>query len=277
MQRVDAFYLYTGGSSLKPLANFNEGTKYSEAQIPLYVAQNWLRPVIAGHSVFKLRTSWSKGNSLLTAINNALAKVEPALTAESPQDPTFGWLDSFSITSALTDFEIVLAAEWALADLYLVSPLPGYDTTALIENANVLFPANLHAKVPETFEDANEFGRCIAFRLPTAAGFHLHRINEAVLKRYYDVVAKGKPKPRLRTIGGYLEAFRKHGKGDAKVMAALDSLRELHRNPLMHPEQRLESVDEAISLYGAVQSVVVHMLKALPPHSDPEEVSIVAS
>lgn len=50
---------------------------------------------------------------------------------------------------------------------------------------------------------------------------------------------------------------------DPKVLAALDSIRQLHRNPLMHPEESLETVDDAIALHGAVHSVVVHMLKAI--------------
>lgn len=264
MQRVDAFYLFTGGKSLKPLEDFTPTTIYSIAQLPLYVARGWLQPLVEQQSVFKLKTAWSKGNELLVAISELIAEIEPALQTTPPSDKEIGWWKSYSITSALSAFETVLAAEWGMADLFLVTSLPGYDTTALIEGGVVLFPSDLLTKVPETFKDANEFGKCLAFRVPSAAGFHLHRINESVLAHYYDAVTNGKPKPKNKTIGGYLKEFEKHGAGDLKVIAALDSLRSLHRNPLLHPKESLETVDEAISLYGAIQSVMVHMLKAIP-------------
>lgn len=264
MQRVDGFYLYTGGRSLRALSDLKHDTKYNDAQFPLYMAQSWLEAVVSGHSVFTLRTSWGKGHHLLTAIKTTIAKIDPALSASPQDNKELGWLDAYSITSALTEFETVLGAEWAISDLFLVTKLPGFDTTEIIEGGIVLFPVDLKTKVPESVNDANQFGRCIAFRLPSAAGFHLHRINEAVLKHYYHAVTGGKPPPKIRSIGEYLKSFEIHKAGDAKVLAALDSLRSLHRNPLMHPEDSLETVDEAISLYGAIQSVMVHMLKAIP-------------
>jgi hypothetical protein len=263
MQRVDGFYLWTGSKNLMPLRNLKNDTKYSKAQITLYIAQGWLEPVVTGQSVFQLRTAWPKGRELLTAIQNAISAIEESLQASPPEDKELGWLVAYNITSALDSFETILAAEFAIADLFLVQKLPGFDVNDLIERGAVLFPADLATKVPETVGDANQAGRCLAFRLPTAAGFHLHRVNEAVLRRYYDAVTPGKPKPNNRTIGAYLKAFEKHKTGNAKVLAALDSLRELHRNPLMHPEESLENVDEALALYGAVHSVVVHMLKAI--------------
>jgi hypothetical protein len=44
----------------------------------------------------------------------------------------------------------------------------------------------------------------------------------------------------------------------------LKDLKDLHRNPLIHPEHTLESVDQAIALLGSIQCVVVYMLKAVP-------------
>lgn len=271
MDRVDGFYLYTGGQSLKPLERLAHDTKLDDAYLPVYVARGWLKPVIKGESIFHLKTSWSKGNALLSALEAAISEIESTIEisksdSSSPKlsDKELGWLRAHEIKSSLTAFETVLAAEWNLADLFLVKPVPGYDTSALIENGIILFPQDLRDKVPEAVSDANDFGKCVAFRLPSAAGFHLHRINESVLGHYYDHVTGGKPRPRNKTIGGYLKELQKHNKGDAKVMAALDSLRELHRNPLMHPRESLGTVDEAVSLYGAIQSVMVHMLKAIP-------------
>lgn len=45
--------------------------------------------------------------------------------------------------------------------------------------------------------------------------------------------------------------------GDAKVKAALKDLKDLHRNPLIHPEQALENVDDAITLMNGVHTAVL--------------------
>jgi hypothetical protein len=270
MIRVNGFYLYTGGQSLRPLADLTHDTTLVNAQLPLYIARGWLEPVVKNESIFRLKTSWQAGNSLLDAITDAVVEIETAVSVGSEESQTkkLGWMHAYKIKNALTQFETVLGAEWNLADLFLVSPLPGFDTTALIESGTVLFPKDLLSKVPEAAVDANDFGKCLAFNLSNSAGFHLHRLNEAVLRRYYDCVTGKKPRPKQRTIGGYIEALKKHSAGEAKVIAALDSLRELHRNPLMHPEQRLETIDEAIALHGAIYSVVVYMLKGIPKESD---------
>ena len=265
MERVSGFYLFEGGRALRPLEDLHASTKYSVAQYALYIAKGWLEPIVQGNSLFKIRTAWAKGNDLLNAMNGALAQMETVVGASPPEEEKeLGWMTYYSIKAPYDSFVTVLGAEWSIADLFLVSKLPGYDTTDLIESGWVLFPADMRAKVPEAINDANQAGKCLAFRLPTAAGFHLHRVNETILRRYYDAETKGKPRPTQRTIGAYLKAFEKYKAGDPKVLAALDSLRELHRNPLMHPEQILENFDEAIALHGAVHSVVVHMLKKIP-------------
>jgi hypothetical protein len=172
--------------------------------------------------------------------------------------------DAYRVTSGLSKFENILAAEFGLAPFYLVSKKRGYDTADLIENAIVLFPQDLPAKVPEAVDDINSAGRCIAFELPTATGFHIHRANESILHRYYDAATAGKTRPSGRNIGDYLAELKKHSAGDPKILSALKDLKDLHRNPLVHPEHSLEDIDEAIALVNAIHGVVVHMLKVIP-------------
>ena len=67
-----------------------------------------------------------------------------------------------------------------------------------------------------------------------------------------------------RNIGDYLSKLKELKKGDAKVLAALKDLKDLHRNPFVHPEHSLENADEAIALLGGVQAVIIPMLKEIP-------------
>lgn len=111
--------------------------------------------------------------------------------------------------------------------------------------------------------DLQQATKCIAFEVSTAAGFHLHRANEAVLRKYWDAVTNGATRPATRNMGDYLAAMDKKKVGDEKVKAALRHLKDFHRNPLIHPEDVL-TADEAIALMNGVHTVMVQMLRDIP-------------
>lgn len=98
----------------------------------------------------------------------------------------------------------------------------------------------------------------------TGAGFHLHRANEAVLRRYWDVVTEGTAHPKSRNIGDFLNEMDQKNFGDEKVRAALKDLKNLHRNPLIHPDHTIADAHEAIALMNSIHVVMVHMLKEIP-------------
>jgi len=259
MIRADGYYLYSVGAAMRDLAGFTQQSKFKDIGFPLYVAEGALRPFLY-QSIFKLKTSLQKGKELLDAITDLINLAE----AEADKEKEIGWVHAYRITSGASQFETILAAEMALSTIFLVTKKRGFDTLDLVENGQVFFPEELLLKVPETELDIKQGTRCLAFELPTAAGFHFHRANESVLHRYYDAATGGKPRPGGRNIGDYLAELTKHNAGDPLVKSSLKDLKDLHRNPLIHPEQSLANVDEAIALLGSIQAVIVHMLKVIP-------------
>jgi hypothetical protein len=223
--------------------------------LPLYIAQNSLEAFLV-NSVYQLRTCRQAGQQLLQAIKS--------LTADTERQEPLSFMEAYRVTSALSEFENVLNAEFGMMNLYFVGKKRGYDTTDLIENGMSLFPPDLFSKVPESALDINQATRCIAFELPTAAAFHVHRANESVLHRWYDAVSGGAARPAGRNIGDYLAELKSKNFGCQKVRSALKDLKDLHRNPLIHPEDSLESIDEAIGLTGSIQAVIVAMLRDIP-------------
>ena len=157
-------------------------------------------------------------------------------------------------------FEAVLEAELQSIGGYIVTQKSGFDTAAMVENGQVFFNKELESKVPEAIPDVRQAMRCIAFELPTAAGFHLHRANESVLRKFWDSVTNGKERPSNGNMGVYLSALRDAGAGKKSTLSQLQSLKDFHRNPLMHPEQSLETVDAAIDLMAAIRCSVGYML-----------------
>ena len=75
--------------------------------------------------------------------------------------------------------------------------------------------------------------RCIAFEVPIAAGFHLHRGNESVLRVYWDHVTGGEKRPKEHNMGVYHRELNKLDKGNQSVRAHLQSITDFHRNPLI--------------------------------------------
>src|SRR5262249_1617525 len=59
-----------------------------------------------------------------------------------------------------------------------------FSTNDLIENAENAIPKAIRDAVPaEALDDWKQAGKCIVFELPTAAGFHLIRATEAVIRK----------------------------------------------------------------------------------------------
>lgn len=279
MIKISGSFLYQVGAELRPLQTI--GQKWTKGQVygRLISAENWLETLLL-RSVYKLQTSYASGNELLQTIKRVMTDY---MKKETSFDDQIVWLDQYQLVNQSKTFETVLLAELAVGPLYLVEPKGGFDISKLTENGVVIFPRNLAPKVPESIHDAMEAARCVAFALPTAAAFHLHRLHELVLRRYYDTVTQGKPRPEKRNIGAYMDALKNYGFKDKKVLSALAGLKNFHRNPVLHPDDRLEDIEEALALLGGINTVITYMLKALPdeplkltpPPSSVEEVKAI--
>jgi hypothetical protein len=259
VQPVDGYYLYTTGAAVHPLRALNENTTWSQAWLPLYVASGALGPFV-NDSLFRPRAGWSKATHLLGLLTEFIAEADKPET----KNEAIGAWNAYRITNALSEFETVLQAELGLTPLFLVTPKRGYDLWALISAGEALFPPNMAQKVPDAIADAALGMRCLAFELPTAAAFHFHRLNESVLRKYWEAILPGRPHPGNKTVSDYLRALGKSRKGSPKVKAALRDIRDLYRNPVIHPEYILKNVDEALAVFGSIHAAVVQMLDAIP-------------
>ncbi len=255
MQRISLPYIYELCASLKPLATLSEDATITQSLYALYIAE-WGLDAFLNNSVYTvlLKATAAPGASLLRSIRS--------LTAVEDKDRIMG-PSSWGIRNALTQFETVLTAEMNVTPTYLVTKKRGYDIGDLIDRAEVAFPDDFADKVPEAVGDIRQAGKCLAFELSTAAGFHMMRGLELVLRVYYDAVTNGADRPDRYNMGDYLVALEQKECGDDKLIAVLKQIKNLHRNELMHPEATLD-LNEALSLWGIVQSAITTMLAALP-------------
>ncbi len=264
MIRISVPYLTNLAEALVPLSAIKQGDTLNAHLFAVFNAENllsqFLRQSLWGTT---LRVCLQPGIELEGSINS----LYEGLKAEDE----IPYYKTVTMQQKLVVFKTVLEAEFLTAATYLVTPRRGYDIAALIERAEVIFPDELLRKVPIVLFDLREAGKCIAFDLGTAAGFHLLRALETVLRRYWDVVMEGQPLPTNRNLGNYIREMEQAQKGDPKVLASLRQIKDHHRNELVHPEERLD-LDEAIALVGITQSAVVAMLKEIPELAAPPEI-----
>lgn len=168
-----------------------------------------------------------------------------------------------AIRSEAQTFQQILTSELGTLPSFLVLPKGSFDVGFLTEQGEAMFPPDTAEKVPGTLADMKQAAKALAYELPTASGFHIFRVLEAVLRAYWDQVTDDKAHPNSKTIGMYAEGLRKGQHGDVKIWEALKQVKDLHRNPLAHPEVIL-STEEAIGIVGIAYSVISEMLRSMP-------------
>ena len=160
MKRVDGSFLYNFGVALGPIMDVQPDQDHNATLAVAHRARYWL-DIFLNKSIFKPKTSYAKGNELLTLLNQFVGKTKEETQADLGK---VGHYYAYNIKEGLRQFETVLTAEFGLEDLYLVFQKRGYDNKALIDNATVLFPAELTQKIPEAEFDIKQAGRVYRFR-----------------------------------------------------------------------------------------------------------------
>jgi hypothetical protein len=252
--RISLSYLYSFAKELEPLSALPEqdDIPYSDVFLPLWSAKQSMENMHY-HSVFApyLVSSRQTASALMNDLDGLLN--DPKF------DRTIGRFEIIAIKRDVDQYRIAFLAEVGILNSYFVTQKLPFDSGALLSAGENLMPLDLLAKAPEAIVDAREAGKCLAYEAPTAAGFHLFRVLESVLRRYYAHVTGGRAPPKQRNIAVYINAMRQAKKGDEKILSTIKQIGDHHRNPLSHPEAIL-TVDEAIAAAGIVRSAVTLML-----------------
>ena len=260
MRRVNHYQYYYLGMTLRPLHELPEKASLLHISARLQNAESALERLLADPLV-PLSVSRPAATNLLNHIQN-VTKIWKGGTIEQIaklSEQTLDFTDHYYITQAISRFEMVFSAELQSAATYVVSRKGIYSTTDLIEHAEELLEEPFRSYLPEqAVIDLREAGRCVAFELATAAGFHIIRGTEAVLRQYYAVVTGKQPKNKMRSWRAYYKQLLKNDV-DPKIIAVIDQMRELYRNPIFHPEDTLTPA-QATTLLGIAQAAIVMII-----------------
>ncbi len=161
-----------------------------------------------------------------------------------------------------------------LAESYMITQKRDRNMSILIYSAEQALSRRTIEQLSEScLKDIKEAGRCLAFDLPTACGFHIFRALETVVLMYFPVLYIPYPDEKRRNLGTYILLLRganQYGNKDAqknlicregalkvnnKITGMLTHLKDVYRNPLIHPEVTLTD-DEAVSTFQFAISAI---------------------
>ena len=255
MQRLNTDYFYKLGWQVHQLGEISPQSRWRDTFWKLSRVKNILESFVS-EQILPAPLSKQAAYNVVQAIDQVMPPEQL-----SPEEMEAGIGTSIiEAHERLRQFEAVLAAELQQLETFVTAQKGIFDTKSLVENAENMFSNDVRSWLSEqAVTDIRQAGRCLAFELSTAAGFHLSRAVEDAIRKYYQEIA-GKPyalKKQHPTWGDYIAAL-KNKKADEKVLNALDQMRDLHRNPISHPDVNLET-DEAMMLVGLVQSAIVAM------------------
>jgi len=268
MERINAFAVYQLGKWLDSV--FLHARFPVKANPSAWVfARNALDYLIApgpGRGEFTLNESVHLAMNLSMKLSAIIKRhqedAETTLTAD----------EAGELQLQITIFEQALALDLGHAPIYFVTPKGLYSTDRLLRLAEWAISPELRSAVsPSALRDLNQAGQCLAFGVATAAGYHALRAVEKVLREYYELATglttipfrNGRPLEKS-SMSDVINALRSSQKGDAKTLAIIDQIRELHRNPIDHPDLFLEGA-EALEVFnictGAISAMARQMTK----------------
>ncbi len=286
MDRMDLPFFYQLGTRINPLTKtVSTPQNRLDTLMTAWQARNSINVLLGwGGRLNVCRTS---GQTLSKAINDAIdlwnnAKAEDRGKPDSPIVPAIQ-----DVIDKAKTFETVLSEELATVSAYSVSKKLAYSIPDLVDSAENVFPVSvLETLSKEVIREVREAGKCLAFDIPTASGFHMLRATEGVLHEYYLAICKPSSKAKLANWGAYISALYQLTDGKApkakakgqctvntetknhikKVLALLQQVKDEDRNQIMHLEIVLND-DEAFVLFeitkGAIMAIA-EKLKAQP-------------
>lgn len=197
-----------------------------------------------------------KGAALLGIVNNFFS----AFAGTSGPHPSLS-----ALRKGVDGFFISLQDEMDRLSTFTVTNKGNLAVKSLVAGASKQYPKSV-LELLDAFitGEIDHAGKCLAFELPTACGFHILRAVEISVKAYVHA-ATGKLLPiKNRNWGEYI--LQLENAGAHTDLTDVLKILKTKCNPLMHPQDSLE-IEEAIGLICICQSVIETLIADVRRHS----------
>ncbi len=241
------------------LGRITATTKPSEMMAELYVIDSWLKWLLnENRDHIPIRDARDSAETLSRFVSTFL---------KFPEGQVIGFKKHQLLQTIFRQFESVFDVELGRLPVYFITRLLGYDTDVLLENGRAVLTQSTLDWLPEEAKTGFDEGtRALVLKQATSAGFLLLRAVEDVMHNYYDVLSNRAPRPHRRSMGDYIDAMEKIPDVAPEMLEVLRSIKNLRRNPLMHPEHRLD-MEDAIATFDVAKSAISAMARQAKTHA----------
>jgi len=288
VERINPYGFYQFGKELDAIIQQQGDVLAAQAFWALFNAREAMKRLIGGNPI-PIGISKAKAQAVIDRITPMFnerfmgrdAEGNESIRFPEPADlPIPAWQWQW-LTSTIKEFETVFAEEMRETATYFVPRRGIYWTPALVDTADETFPKDLLPYIPEKAKDDwRAAGRCLAFSLLSASGFHVARAVEACLEAYYGLFS-GKHGETLHSWYDYIKALKDIAEANPtpcplkKTLVELDQMREDYRNPIVHPRVRLNEGD-ARMLFANGESLIIAMAQEIAHAAKGVQLSLVA-
>lgn len=265
MKKIDANIYVTLGEHLQHCRTFNHETTSPSFNFALTNLKYAISPVISDQSL-KSRTIDTPAQTLISTVdrilkhhttgNGYLANIKDPASQLGYEAP--------ALQAAISDLSTALRQGLPTLNIYAASAQGTHDLNLLINSAgeSTFGPLSkyISSSVTKDFDDA---GRCLAFGLYTAAGYHSARACEGMLREYAKKFLTQEEVDSAKMMGqliGALDKVSNARKPDAKVLDRAKRVKDYDRNELMHPGRALSQIDarSVFSIAGELIGMIAH-------------------
>lgn len=269
VQKVDLFAIYELGSEVRHfLALEGDNVSVRDLFFPLIQAIGAFRKLRGANAPVVLDIALGPADAAyqaLDALNRQYFYSDDGKFTfpDDPEKKVASW-EFVSVQTTIRNFEAVFKAESQGSATYRVEKKGTYNTSGLVDRASDTLAPDVRAFVgQQCLDEYQAAGRCFAFGLHTAAGYHACRATEAVLRRYYQffIGADDAQKNTWGDLIGPLEKLLEGGGSfripDKKTISHLKHMKDFDRNPLSHLRSVLDESGADIVLNYAKVSITV--------------------
>ena len=263
MKLIDLPHFVELGAALEEAAKVDARGPLLQAFFGFYRLRSELAKLMSGE-----QTKLTACGHDLAELMNALAAFETHHFRDkqgnwtNPSEEARSEWEIASIIGKINQFRTVLIADLRIATSFTVTKSGIFDVNQLVNCAHRALSEDARKKLTkEVLDEIDASGKCLAFNLPTASGFHAMRAVERVIKVYLAAFLSPEEIGRLKNWGQYLEALEKRASGEAtpkpspEAIALIRQIKDIYRNPVIHPE-RVLSADEASTLFHSTLAAI---------------------
>jgi hypothetical protein len=279
VERINSFAFFDLGKALKPIEVLGDNTTREEVFWAIINARGPMGQLIDGNPI-PLGFSRAKAQALQSNLNNLWdgefvgtgADGKPTIKFPDSTNTGFPVWKLYGTKRAMEEFQTVFAEELRETATYFVPRRGIFSTPALVDSADDTFPTEIIGHIPKkTRDDWKSAGRCLAFHLLSASGFHVARAVEGTMEAYYQRFS-GKPGTTLVSWHEYITELENmkllSPRPSEKTIAELRQMKNDYRNPIMHPRVVLTEPD-ARMLFANGESLIIAMAQELAAADQP--------